>query len=209
MRRARLVRLALATALSIGAASVFVGAGVGFAQAQDAPAAPPAAPTPPPADPAAPGANAGLARQVTLTPQEMLAQADGALQRMEAGRTAVAKQLAKARQERDVVKTLCLNDKLNQLDVAMRSATERRGALDLAAKRGDSDLANHEFTILGVLRQRGDQLLAEANQCVGEEAGFAGDSAVSMTVDGVPDDEADIPDFGVVVEPPQCSSCFL
>ena len=209
MRRARLVRLALAAALSVGAASVFVGAGVGFAQAQDAPAAPPPAPTPPPADPAATGTNAGLARQVTLTPQEMLAQADGALQRMEAGRTAVAKQLAKARQERDVVKTLCLNDKLNQLDVASRSAAERRGALDLAAKRGDSDLANHEFTILGVLRQRADQLLAEANQCVGEEAGFAGDSAVSMTVDGVPDDDADVPDFGVVVEPPQCSSCFL
>lgn len=223
MRRARVLRLALAAALSVGAASVFVGADVGFAQAQDAPAAPPppagappaappAAPTPPPGDPGAatgPGANAGLARQVTLSPQEMLAQADGALQRMEGGRTSVAKQLAKARQERDVVKTLCLNDKLNQLDVAMRSATERRGALELAAKRGDADLANHEFTILGVLRQRADQLLAEANQCVGEEAGFAGDSAVSMTVDGVPDDDADVPDFGVVVEPPQCSSCFL
>jgi hypothetical protein len=204
MRRARLVRLALASTLSIGAASVFFGAS-GFAQAQDA-AAPAAPATAPPADPAA---NAGLARQVTLTPQEMVTQADGFLQRMEAGRSTVAKQLAKARQDRDVVKTLCLNDKLNQLDVAMRSAGERRNALELAAKRGDGDLSNHEFTILGVLRQRSDQLLAEANQCVGEEAGFAGESAVSMTVDGVPDDEADVPDFGVVVEPPQCSSCFL
>ena len=124
------------------------------------------------------------------------------------GRQSVSKQLAQARKDRDVVKTLCLNDKLNQLDVASRSAQERRGALELAAKRGDNDLANHEFTILGVLRQRADQLLSEANQCIGEEAGFAGDSATSMTVEGVPEDEADVPDFTVVVEPPQCSSCF-
>lgn len=208
MRRDRLVRLALAAALTMGAGQVFFGPGV--ASAQDPPApAPPAAPAA--TGPAAtdPGAGAGLARQVSLTPQEMVTQADAALSRLEGGRMSVAKQLAAARKERDVVKTLCLNDKLNQLDVALRSATERRGALELAAKRGDADLANHEFTILGVLRQRGDQLIVEANQCIGEEAGFAGDSAVSMTVDGVPDDDADIPDFGVIVDPPQCASCYL
>lgn len=214
MRRVRLVRLALAAALALGAGSVFFGSGVASAQGQgDPPAAPPPPATPPPATPpppagADPTATPGLGRQVSLTPQEMLAQADAALARMEGGRSAVAKQLAKARQERDVVKTLCLNDKLNQLDVAMRSATERRGALELAAKRGDGDLSNHEFTILSVLRSRADQIMVEANQCVGEEAGFAGDAAVSMTVDGVPDDDADIPDFTVVVEPPQCLSCF-
>ncbi len=209
MRRVRLVRLALAAALVMGAGQMFFGSGV--ASAQDPAAPPPVAPAPA-APPAAgdPGgvATPGLARQVTLSPQEMVTQADASLARMEGGRASVAKQLAKARQERDVVKTLCLNDKLNQLDVAMRSATERRQALDLAAKRGDADLANHEFTILGVLRSRADQLMVEANQCVGEEAGFAGDAAVSMTVDGVPDDDADIPDFTVVVEPPQCLSCF-
>ena len=200
MRSDRLVRLALAAALAAGVGQVFFGSGVASAQSPDpaAPAAPAA-----PADP-----NAGLARQVNLSPQEMLAQADGTIARMEAGRTSVAKQLAQARKDRDVVKTLCLNDKLNQLDVASRSAQERRGALELAAKRGDNDLANHEFTILGVLRQRADQLLSEANQCIGEEAGFAGDSATSMTVEGVPEDEADVPDFTVVIEPPQCSSCF-
>lgn len=211
MRRVRLVRLALAAALSLGAGSVFFGSGVASAQGQGAPAAPPPAAAPPATPPPAggdPTANPGLGRQVSLSPQEMLVQADAALARMEGGRSSVAKQLAKARQERDVVKTLCLNDKLNQLDVALRSATERRGALELAAKRGDSDLSNHEFTILGVLRSRADQIMVEANQCVGEEAGFAGDAAVSMTVDGVPDDDSDIPDFTIVVEPPQCLSCF-
>jgi hypothetical protein len=29
-----------------------------------------------------------------------------------------------------------------------------------------------------------------------------------MTVEGVPDDDADIPEFDLFVETPQCSSCF-
>lgn len=203
MRRDRIVRFALAAVLAGCAGQVFFGSGIASAQA---PAAPPPAETPP-ATPPVPQANGGLQRQVTLSPPEMVAQSDSDLARMEQGRSGVSKQLAKARQDRDVVKTLCLNDKLNQIDVAIRSAQERKGALDLAAKRGDADLSNHEFTILSVLRGRSDQLVAEANQCIGEEAAFGGDAAVNMTVDGVPDDDA-APDLTIVVEPPTCSSCY-
>ena len=82
----------------------------------------------------------------------------------------VRRQLEAARAARDVVKTLCLNDKLSQIDVATRSAKDRRQSLQLAIGRNDSELGNHEFTILTVLRQRTEQLTAEANQCIGEEA---------------------------------------
>lgn len=177
--------------------------GIGVASAQPQPAQPA---TPPPADPAA-----GLARQVNLTPAEQLAQADATLARMEGVRTAVRRQLEAARAQRDVVKSLCLNDKLNQVDVAIRSARERQGALQLAAGRKDADLTNHESTILGVLRQRVDQLSAEANQCIGQEAGFVGDSSVTSTVDpNLPqEDPSEYPDDnGIIVEPPACSSCF-
>jgi len=199
MRRERLVRFALAAVLAGCAGQLFFGSGVASAQAPAGEPAPAAAP--------AAQANGGLARQVALTPTEMVAQADSDLARMEGGRGGVAKQLATARQARDVVKTLCLNDKLNQIDVAIRSARERKTALDLAAKRGDGDLSNHEFTIMSVLRQRSDQLVAEANQCIGEEAAFGGDAAVTMTVDGVPSDDGR-PDLTIVVDPPQCSSCY-
>jgi uncharacterized protein len=129
---------------------------------------------------------------------------------MDGSRTVVRRQLETARAQRDVVKTLCLNDKLNQLDVAIRSARERRDALDAAAKRSDADLANHEFTILTVLRQRSEQLTAEANQCIGQEAGFITDSAVTSTIaSDIPDvDPSVYPDSAVFVEPPACSSCI-
>ena len=75
--------------------------------------------------------------------------------------------------------------------------------------RNDADLANHEFTILSVLRQRTDQLTAEANQCIGQEAGFVGESAVTSSIDpNLPkEDPSEYPNNNVIVEPPACSSC--
>jgi F0F1-type ATP synthase membrane subunit b/b' len=179
---------------AVGAFALAVG--VASAQTPGAPA------DPPPTDP-------GMARQVQLSPQEQLTEADKYLARMDGARGTVRRQLAEARAERDVVKTLCLDDKLSQIDVALRSARERREALDFAAKRSDADLSNHEFTILSVLRQRVDQLSAEANQCIGNEAGFVGESSVSSTIDpDLPEeDSSDYPDFDVIIEPPACGSC--
>jgi hypothetical protein len=189
--------------LGFAAVAVFallLGHGIAAAQAQ-AQAAPPAG---------APDVTAGLTRTVTLTPQEELAQSEGILSRMDSGRSVVRRQLETARAQRDVVKTLCLNDKLNQLDVAIRSARERRQALEAATQRADADLATHEFTILSVLRQRADQLTAEANQCIGQEAASFEPSAVQAFVDnGIPDEPPSIdgPTQGVIVTPPPCASC--
>jgi len=81
------------------------------------------------------------------------------------------------------VRSLCLSDKLSQVDVAARSARDRQAALQAAVQRGDTELANHEFTILTVLRQRSEQLGAEANQCIGEEVAFVGQTQVVTVVD--------------------------
>ena len=44
----------------------------------------------------------------------------------------ISRMLEQARTARDVVKTLCLNDKLSQVDVAIRSAKDRKSALQAA-----------------------------------------------------------------------------
>lgn len=170
MRRQKLVGLTAVAAF----AGLLVG---GVAVAQNKPGSPP------------PAAAGGLPVQVNLSPQEEVTQGEQFLTRMDSGRMGVRRQLETARSQRDVVKTLCLNDKLNQIDVAIRSARERRDALAVAASRSDTDLANHEFTILRVLRDRSDQLTAEANQCIGQEAGYVGESSVIPYVEpGIPED---------------------
>jgi hypothetical protein len=156
------------------------------------------------------GLSAGLERQVNLSPQEQLAQADGHLVRMEQSRSTARRQLMEAREQRDVVKTLCLNDKLSQQNVAIESAQQRRDTLAAAVKRADNGLAAHEYSILLVLRQRSDQLSAEANQCVGAEAGFIGQASVTSTVDTTltKEDPSEYPTFGASGDIPQCSSCY-
>lgn len=210
MIRKKLLRHAAASTFVLGLAAVALSQNV--ASAQDPPAPPPPAPTAAPAagaNPTDPPQGAGLSRQVNIPPAEQLQQADGDLARMESSRDNVRRQLMAARQERDVVKTLCLNDKLTQLNVAITSAQERRDSLAAAVKGNDADLATHEFTILSVLRQRSDQLSTEANQCIGEEVGFAGQSSVDMTVEDIPvDDPSDFPKFDLDLPLPQCASCF-
>src|SRR5688572_8378017 len=124
----------------------------------------------PPAPPGGPNAQVGFERKTQLTPQEQLAEANKHQSRMDGAAAGVRKMLEEARRQRDVVKTLCLNDKLSQIDVANRSARDRRQQLQAAVNRNDAELANHEFTILTVVRQRVEQLVAEANQCIGEES---------------------------------------
>lgn len=157
-------------------------------------------------------AQVGFQRKTQLSPKEQLDEAAKHLARMDQAASAVRRQLGDARKQRDVVKTLCLNDKLSQIDVAIRSAKERKASLEAAASRNDSELSNHEFTIVTVLRQRAEQLTAEANQCIGEESAFVGDTKVTTTVDPtIPQEETLYPptDPTLVSSPPQCSSCTL
>ncbi len=156
-------------------------------------------------------ATVGFQRKTQLSPQEQVAEGEKHVARMEQAAGAVRKQLEEARRQRDVVKTLCLNDKLSQIDVAIRSARDRRTQLSAAVTRNDVEGANHEYTILTVLRQRAEQLTAEANQCIGEESAFLGDTKVRMTIDpGIAqDDPTAYPptDPTLVSAPPYCTSC--
>ena len=166
-----------------------------------------------PAAPSVPSAQVGFARREELTTDQMLVNADKMIAHIKGAADTVKGQLAKARSDRDVVKTLCLNDKVSQLGMAAKSAPERKGALDMAAKRKDSKQANHEYTLLVVLRDRANSLSAEANACIGEESSVLSQTNVSMVVDGTiggGDDVTKVQDPNTntgISPPPQCSSC--
>jgi hypothetical protein len=157
----------------------------------------------------------GFQRRQQLSPQDELLEGDRTIARMEGAAALIRGQLGKARAERDVVKTLCLNDKLSQADVAVRSGRDRNSALKEAVGRNDSELSNHEFTILSVLGQRSQQLTAEANQCIGEEATTIGQTQVTREVDPTlpPSDETDTPPSSYLVpvtgDVPSCTTCSI
>lgn len=151
----------------------------------------------------APPTNPPSPEPSALTPAEMVVQAKGFLPQMDRAATAVRRQLAIAREQKDVVKSLCLNDKLNQIDLATRTATDRIAGLEAAATANDAERSKHQYTVILVLKDRVTALVSEANQCIGEETGFIGDSNVTVTVEDVPDtDPSEIPDFPITSIPP-------
>ena len=138
------------------------------------------------------GAPAPIEVEESLSPQQRQQKARQFISRMEQASVQVRRQLEQARAARDVVKVLCLNDKLTQIDVARRSAADRMVALDGAAQAADADRAKHEYAVLAVLRERVEALVAEANQCIGEEAQIVGESDVTVTIDpNIPEQDPD------------------
>jgi hypothetical protein len=137
----------------------------------------------------------------------MLQRAQAFKPQMDNDAASVQRQASAAKQAHDVVKSLCLGDKLSQIHVAVTTASGRIDTLSSAVSHNDSDRAKHEFTIIEVLKDRSSALVAEANQCIGEDTGFIGESAVTVTIDpNIPDtDPSNLPDYPIVSEPPVVS----
>lgn len=153
---------------------------------------------PPGAAPKAAAANQRAAgpAAVPATSAQRVSRGRAHVASIQAASQRVQQQLQAAREERDVVRVLCLNDKLSQVDIALRSARDRLGALE-GAREGRR--SKHEYTVLQVLRDRAKDLVHEAGQCVGEESGFEVGADVTVTVD------ADIPAVNVasvLAQPP-------
>jgi hypothetical protein len=147
-------------------------------------------------------------QDVNLTPAQMLQRARSFRPMMDNDAIAVQRQSSDAKQKHDVVKSLCLSDKLNQIHVAVTTASGRIDTLETAVNHNDTDRAKHEFTIVQVLKDRSAALVSEANQCIGEETGFIGESTVTVTIDpSIPDtDPSNFPNDPLVAEPPTLNS---
>jgi len=157
------------------------------------------------------GGNAQLdfEKKQVLTPQEAVDQARTILARLDQAASAVRHQLNAARKQRDVVKSLCLSDKLSQIDAAARSCQGRKAALQAAVQRNDVALSNHELSIMSMLGQRGNQLVTESNQCLGHDTSFVGQTEVTAEVSGNLPSEGEVGNLGgstyVVMPPPPFS----
>lgn len=148
---------------------------------------------------------------VSLSPKQMLDKVRGMIPEMDKLRGSVAQQLAEAKKKKDVVKSLCLDDKLKQMKLATDTAKDRVVDLTSSVSQNDPDRSKHEFTVIQVLRERVQTLVAEAQQCIGEETGFVGNTDVTVDIDpAIPDaDPSDFPDDSLVSDPPVLSSPTL
>ena len=183
VRRARLSWILVAT--------LALGVGVGAAVAQDR---------------GEPGQDAEISgrRRARLTGPQQRDESRRMIRRGEQVSRRIQGLLDDARRERDIMRITCLNDRLTQVNVNLRTAQSRQRALEDAIDGNDESRRNHEFTIVTVLDQKWRQLEREAQECVGTGIfDTEGRTTVRVWVVGVPDDDPTlINDVGIIFDVP-------
>ena len=143
------------------------------------------------------GSNAGAEAEVDQVPDEEKAkQASTAVARMKTILSKVIKYLSEARDENDVVKVNCLNEKLTAIKGLLNVAEKAEVKVADAVARRDTGDAAHEFDKVMVAKSKTEQMLSESEACVGELAVYSGDTDIQTEVD---EDIAGAPDASSVV----------
>lgn len=146
----------------------------------------------------------------SLTGQEKQERAKTAVEKMREVRGQVEKLVKQARDEKDIVKLNCANERLAQvtglLKISEQAATELRDAL----KRKEEDAADHAYAKVSIAGRKVAQLRQDAQQCIGQLA-FYNDEKTLLEVDvppGLPDDPTALPLPAALVYRPPAASGF-
>ncbi len=156
--------------------------------------------------------NDGKDATAAVNTTDMDSNATAMLEKMRGTRKYVQGLLDQARKDKDIIKVTCLNDKLTQINVGVRTFEDRMVSLRTAVKTGDKESISHEYKILTVLDQKVDGLRMEAEACIGESEGYLGKTEVTVTT---PPGEAELDpttfeDVGLdIVERPIPASAFM
>jgi hypothetical protein len=143
------------------------------------------------------------------SPSKMVAQAKAILGGAERTTQVVSQALREARRNRDIVKALCLDDKLAQLEVAKLSVGDRVASLEGAVSTGNTEAVDHDFSIVNALGQRITALSDEANQCIGAEKAATGEGPslnVTFSPDIPKEDTSSLPTSPNTSTPPVAAS---
>jgi hypothetical protein len=181
-----------------------------FAQSPPAPPAPAAAPVAPP--PTAGGqVDISVKQRPTLTPQEMLSQGQEYFRAMNDTMKRIQTLEETARRQKDIIKLQCVKDKLVQGKVNLNLAEQSMTALQESISRADEGARTHEFTRLTIVNQKVLVLGAEAENCIGEDLSYVGQTRVDVEIDpSIPlSDPTVLPPSLTPVDRPEPASNYL
>jgi hypothetical protein len=120
------------------------------------------------ADPAAAAAQAPQPQKGTSDADKLEASADS-LARMKTSLKQVLGRVEEARNEKDVVKLNCVNEKLTQIKALLKVAEQADIALHEAVANKDP-MAESEFAKIAIARSKVEGLRADSEQCIGQLA---------------------------------------
>jgi hypothetical protein len=181
-------------------ATIFIGGSV-FAQAPT-----PSSPALPPPNGSA--ADLSVKQRPTLTPAEMVTQAQEYFKGMGDVVKRIGTLQEQAKREKDIIRLNCVTDKLVQARVNVNIAEQSMATMQESIARHDEGAETHEFTRITIVNQKVTVLGAEAENCIGEDLSFVGATRVDVEVDpNIPQYDPTQPGspFIDITRPPQAS----
>jgi hypothetical protein len=144
----------------------------------------------------------------SLSPQESSQQAADYMAKMKSTESRAAKLQDDARKKRDVIKLNCVTDKLTQIKGHIAVANDTMTNLTAAVARSDAGEQQHNFTRMTLIFQKVSVLGTEAENCIGEDASYVGDTTVNVDIDpNIPTEDPTEPQLPLpdVSRPPEAS----
>jgi hypothetical protein len=111
---------------------------------------------------------------------EKIARVKEAVDKMNDILNKVIHHLQGAREEKDIVKLNCVNEKLTSIKGLLRIATQSVVTLLENVARKDQVASQQEYSKIMIAHQKCEQLAAESEACVGELAVYSGETTVTM-----------------------------
>ncbi len=157
-----------------------------------------------------PDATVEMEQHADLSPAEQTAWAEEQLEEMQSLSRRIQRMLDQARQERDIIKIGCLNNKLTELNATIRSFESVGGRHGDAVSSRNAERRNHHFRILVILAERARSMRVEADGCVGGPDVVFGRTEVTTEVDPsiTSDDTTELPIDDFVFDRPASASGY-
>jgi hypothetical protein len=134
-------------------------------------------------------ASVDLRKAEQLSPSETVKQAREYKQKMTDTSGRIDRLLDKAKKQKDVIKINCLQDKSTKVKGHIAVADQSMTTMNTAVSRSDDGARQHEFLRLTILVQKVIVLGTEAENCIGEDVSYVGETKVQVEVDpSIPDD---------------------
>lgn len=131
-----------------------------------------------------------------LSPGEELAQAKEYSSKMGEVQSRMLDLQKIAKKEKDIIKLNCVNDKLEKVKGHISVADQAMSALNDAASKNDAEGREHEYARMAILNQKVQVLRAEAENCIGADLSYVGDTNVVEDVDSnIPSQDVTAFDF--------------
>src|SRR5262249_22598562 len=149
-------------------------------------------------------------QQASLTPQEMLDQGQKDMNAMQTAFKRVTELQEQARKQNDIIKLNCVNDKVIQIKAAITIGEQSMIDLREAIARNDDGARIHAFTKVTIATQKVQILMQEAENCVGQDLSFVGETNVTTEIDpSIPQGDPTTPTMpnpvGTTNRPPEAS----